>query len=278
MQELDEPTLVQRFGPNSGYVAGAVKGGVDRWLLGLGFRGLARTRTDRANALMGGMGRGDVNERVGRANQFWSEGGSPNPPFQYTPGRSPYPWTAAPDGPRPGVSSVFTPRDPSATLNANRLYRPGPLEQYGPIAGVAGAGAYEMHVGEEMIANAERELDAARLAIAGKQAPTEAEMQRVRDARQGLAWAQATRNVGRGELMGGALTDLHMRTHAPSRPNVGRAESERADLDQLLNPPPALPPPPAGPLPHSSTFQPRARGQFVGPPDYPRGDPRRRGR
>jgi hypothetical protein len=283
MQELDEPTLVQRFGPNAGLALGIGKGAADRYLLGLGFRALARTRTERANALMADMGKGDVNERVGRLNQFWTEGGSRNPPYPYTPGARPYPWTAAPDAPSPGVSSMFTPRDPTATINASRLYRPGPLENYGPIAGVGGAGAYEWHYGEGMIADAERELSAAMTAIAGKEAPTEVEMQRVRDARQGMAWALAARNVGRGELLGGGLTDLHMRTHAPSRPNMGRAEAERGQVDLLLNPPPALPPPPAGPsgpamLPHSSTYQPRAGGRFApGRPVYPPGDPRRSG-
>ena len=278
MQELDEPTMVQRFGPNAGYFAGFGQGVLERYLLGRAFRGRERTRTDRANTVLADMGKGDANERVGRLNQFWTEGGSRNPPYPYTPGARPYPWTAAPDAP-PGMSSVFTPRDPSATLNASRLYRPGPLENYGPIAGTTATGAYEWRQGEHNIEESRRELIAAELAVAGKEAPSEVEMQRIRDARQSLAWAQFLRNAGRGAIAGGAMTDLHMRAHAPSRPNIGRAETERGAVDLLLNPPPAapaLPPPPPGALPHSSTFQPRAGGRFVGPPDYPRGDPRRR--
>jgi hypothetical protein len=280
MKELDEPTLVQRFGPNAGYFAGLGQGAVERWMLGRAFRGLERARTDRANTLMADLGKGDANERVGRLNQIWTEGGSRNPPYAYTPGTRPYPWTAAPDAPPPGVSSVFSPRDPSATLNASRLYRPGPLESYGPVAGTTLTGGYEWLQGEHNMEEARRELIAAETAVAGKPAPTEVEMQRIRDARQGLAWATFLRNVGRGGIAGGAMTDLHMRAHAPSRPNIGRAETERGAVDLLLNPPPALPPPPPSPavaLPHSSSFQPRAGGRFAGPPDFPRGDPRRRG-
>ena len=284
MQELDEPTLVQRFGPNAGYFAGFGQGVVERWALGKAFRGLERARTERANSVMAHMSKGDVNERVGRLNQFWTEGGSRNPPYAYTPGARPYPWTAAPDAPPPGASSVFAPRDPSATLNASRLYRPGPLESYGPVTGTTLTGGYEWHQGEQNMEEARRELIAAETAVAGKQAPTEVEMQRIRDARQGLAWARFLRNAGRGAIGGGAMTDLHMRAHAPSRPNIGRAETERGTVDLLLNPPPALPPTaPAGPsaptmLQHSSTYQPRAGGRFApGRPVYPPGDPRRGG-
>jgi hypothetical protein len=252
-------------------------------MLGRAVRGLERARTDRANTLMADLGKGDANERVGRLNQIWTEGGSRNPPYAYSPGTRPYPWTAAPDAPPPGVSTVFTPRDPSATLNASRLYRPGPLESYGPVAGTTLTGGYEWLQGEHNMEEARRELIAAETAVAGKQAPTEVEMQRIRDARQGLAWATFLRNVGRGGIAGGAMTDLHMRAHAPGRPNMGRAEAERGQVDLLLNPPPALPPPPAGPsgpamLPHSSTYQPRAGGRFApGRPVYPPGDPRRSG-
>ena len=129
MQELDQPTLVQQFGPNTGYVLGFGKGIADRYLLGRAFRSLERSRTDRANTLMNDMGQGDVNQRVGRLNQFWQEGGSRSPPFVYAPGNRPYPWTMAPDAAPRGASSMFTPRDPAATANADRLYRPGPLEQ-----------------------------------------------------------------------------------------------------------------------------------------------------
>ena len=100
MQEMDEPTLVQRFGPNAGLAVGIGKGALDRYLLGLGFRGLARTRTDRANALMGEMGKGDVNQRVGRLNQYYSEGRVSKPAVPIHAGSIPLPvgtrarWTA----------------------------------------------------------------------------------------------------------------------------------------------------------------------------------------
>ena len=70
------------------------------------------------------------------------------------------------------------------------------------------------------------------LVIAGKEAPTEAEMQRVRDARQGMAWALALLETwGASEpLLGGAMTDLHMRAHAPSRPNVSAAQRPSARI------------------------------------------------
>ena len=159
------------------------------------------------------------------------------------------------------MSSVFTPRDPSATLNASRLYRPGALENYGPIAGTLGFGGAEIGLGENMIHDAERELEAARLAIAGKDAPTEAEMQRVRDARQQMAWAQFTGTLGaersseaRERTFICAPMRLHGRMSAVPRLSVATLTYCYVRLRRYLPAPPA-----GGPtlLPHSSTYQPR---------------------
>jgi hypothetical protein len=283
MQELSEPTFAERWGPIAGYGLGGLWGYAER----AGFAKLmdmvSKVRTGRANALLGEMGGGSVNERAARANQFWTEGGSRNPPFAYTPGARPYPWTTVPDAPPRGASPVFTPRDPAATLNASGLYQPGAMERFGPFAAVAGQGGAEWALGRYLLENAKHEYEAANAAIAGKDNPTEVEMERLVTARQRLAQYDFLQRFGQGQIGGAFIRDMKAQaSRATLRPNVSRAEAERADIDLLLNPPPAvpaLPPPSAGPLPHSSNFQPRESGRFVlGSPEYPRGDPRRRGR
>jgi hypothetical protein len=278
MQELNEPTWTESLSRPGGLLAGMLKGGLERYGLGKAFDWARRAHTDRANNLINQMGAGSVNERAGRINQFWTEGGARNPPFQITPGTRAHPWASVPDQQR--GSPIFTPRDPAATTNASRLYRPSAIERGAPLAVTMPFAAGEWALGNQWIDEAQQELAAANAAIAGKQNPTEAEIQRVADARHQLARSEFLRSVGQGEFIGAVPTDVKFQAGmTKTRPNVGRAEAERADIIDLLNPQPpgpvALPPPPA-PLAPAHQFQPRARGQFAGPPTYPRGDPRRR--
>jgi hypothetical protein len=282
MRELSEPTFAENWGPMAGYLLGGAWGYAERAGIAKLMDRASRIRTERANALLGDVGAGSANERAARMNQFWSEGGSRNPPFVYTPGARPYPWTTVPDAPPRGASSMFTPRDPAATLNAAGLYQPSAMERFGPFAAVAGQGGAEWAIGSHLLENAKQEYDAANAAIAGKDNPTEVEMERLVTARQRLAQYDFLRRFGQGQIGGAFIRDTKAQAaRANQRPSVNRAEAERADIDLLLNPPPALPAPPAGPsgpamLPHSSTYQPRAGGRFApGRPVYPPGDPRR---
>ena len=178
-QELSEPTLTEQYGPMAGYLVGGVKGYAERAGLGKLMKAAQVARTDRANNLVGQMGSGSLNERAGRVNQFWTEGGSRNPPFPYTPGGQVAPFSAAPDATR--RAGRFSPGDPNAATNAARLYQPGMLERYGPMAGMGGIGAAEWGAGSHLLGEAKQEYEAAQAAIAGKQAPTEAEISARRD-------------------------------------------------------------------------------------------------
>lgn len=281
LKEMNEPSWWDNNASTVGLATGAVKGIGERYVLGRMVGAGQTARADRANALLDGVGTGSVNDRVGRINQFWTEGGSRNSPFAYTPGAAPYPWTAVPDAAR--GSSVFTPRDPAAASNASRLYRPGPMENYAPIAATAGLGGAEWYAGAGMLENARRELEAANAALQAPDGRTENNIQRFSDARAAVATAEFLRGMGRGEVAGSVATDLKIRAgQHGARPQVGRAEAERGDIDMLLNqraaplpptppiPPPAGPPPPA-PVWDAGVGRWRLNGGFVsnGPAPVP---------
>jgi hypothetical protein len=264
MQELNEPTWTETLSRPGGIASGIVKGAAERYALGRAFRGARQYSNAAGDRLVDNMGQGDFNARAGNLNQFWSQGGGRNPPLTYTPGATPYPWTANPN--QAARSSMLERRNPSATTPADRLYRPSVGERLIPPAVTGGFAGSEWVLGNQWIAEAQDELAAANTAIKGKTAPTEAELQRVADARHRLAQAEFLRSMGQGELLGMTATDAKMQVGMnKGRPNVGRAEAERADLDQMLKPPPPNPNP-LGPGGGAGALPPggRAGGQAGG--------------
>ena len=216
----------------------------------------------------------DLPSRVGRANQFWARGQSganAQDAFLRAP-QAAYGFRANPNAP------------PAA-----ELYRPppgwrAPVTTDLPI--MAGMGA-EFALAEFQAHRARQELDAAQAAY-DKDPNNEANIQRLQHAKDQVGLWQGLGVLGRMGAAGYGLTGLKVQRH-PSRPDTYRAEAERIDIDQTLRGGPPAPrpnnpqPPPNPQSPQGAqqpvtghwNFQPRNRGQFGGPPDYPDGDPRR---
>jgi hypothetical protein len=192
-------------------------------------------RLGRANRLLGEMGTGTPTERAARVNQFWTEGGAraPMPPFAYDANRRPYPFYAN-----------------NAAADASRLYQPRSAEVFAPGAIIAAKGLGESGVAYSQLEDAHKELQAAQEAL--RQRPNdESRIQAVLAARNKVASLETAIRFGAGETVGAFGETLISRfTHKPPRPDVFRAERERADVDLLLNPPAPQPPnnPPPPPL------------------------------
>jgi hypothetical protein len=215
LREVGEPGLLQRYGPYAGYPLGYLAGSRMRRYLGGAVDDIAQARADRANALLTPSGRMPADRRFARVNQFWTEGGSRQAPFTHTPGRRPHPWEA----------------NPNATP-AERLYRRSVGMDLGPGAVTLGAGAAEMGAG--MLLDAHDRLAAATQAV--RDSPSdEAAIQELVAARNAVAYAETVTNLGRGWVVGGAVGEAKARlTGRGIRPDINRAEGERAALDRLL--------------------------------------------
>ena len=281
MREIGQPGFIENYGPLLGYPAGLAAGMWGRGKLASYIAKGAETRANRANALATEFGQGTVPERAGRLNQYWTEGGGSPAPFRFAPDRQPYPWQSVTREVQARPGGVATRDVPTA----DQLYRPGLNAQVGPFAATTGTGAAEMATGAYFSPGAHRELEAAQSAVSAPGGMTEANIQRLIQARRAVAWWDGVTNFGRGTIGGAVVGEAKGRVKGIDymRPSVGLAEAERGNVDLLLrgalaNPAPALPPPASGPtmLPHSSVYQPRAGGRFsAGRPVYPPGDPRR---
>jgi hypothetical protein len=192
-------------------------------------RGVSQAAADRADALMAApMGNTNVAGRVGRVNQYWSEGHpSRAEPFRLAPratGRHPYAVNAAGDVPTAGQ---LYQSDPSAL---------GRVAQAAPLAAIGGAEAGVAHYG--LVEPARTELAAAQKAL--DEDRSEANIQRLQRARTMLAVATLTERLGLGVALGAAGTEAwDSRTGAPMpRPgSLPQAERERGLLAALLGRP-----------------------------------------
>lgn len=206
---------MRRYAPLAGYVIGGAAGtGLRRLMTGAANKTSreAAAATDRLIS-----SRGDVPKRAGGVNRFWQEGGAQTPPFKAAP-RAKY-----------GMSSNA--KAPSATT----LYPPpGVLAQYakGRDVGVVGGAAAESGFSTYMAQQAHQDLQDARKAVASD--PSEANIQRLQQARDAALTWEVLQNIGRGAALGYVPAAAKM-PYKSVRPNVARAEAERARLDTLMS-------------------------------------------
>jgi peptidoglycan hydrolase-like protein with peptidoglycan-binding domain len=221
LRQVGEPSMLEQYGPLAGYPLGFLAAVYGRSGLGSVMDRIASSRVKRADTLMNRAGRGPVPQRVGRVNQYWTEGGSPQAPFSFVPGARPYPFSANPQA-----------------APANQLYQPGAFERWGPMAAIGGSGLAETGAGMALGHQARQELESAQTAVSAE--PTEANIQRLLAARRNVAMTETLANFGRGTLVGTLPGELKSRlTHSTPRPNVSVAEGERGALDRLVGAPAA---------------------------------------
>lgn len=213
--EKARPYAAPAFGAAMGL---AERGGLG-WLLGRQRRAL----NQRADDLSQGMGQGDVPERVGRVNQFWSEG-APNspPPFAFQSGRQPYPWA----------------NDP-ASVAPNELFRSsgGALQRHGPIGITGLTGGAEIGGGMYLLGPAQEKVAEARRAVQAPNGATPANVRNMQQAEEELEQAKWMIRMGFGHIGGGVMGEMKGRiVQNKTRPSVQRADTERGRVDQLINP------------------------------------------
>lgn len=221
----NKPGFIEQYGPLLGYPLGGAMGYGARSYIGGRLAARNTARAESADRLAADFGQGTVNDRVGRINQFWTEGGrrpAQTPaPFSYSGGVRPYPWQSA------------------AAPSANELYRPPAGQGLAALAAPFGMGAMEMGTATALLPGAQKELSEAQKAV--NENPSEANVQRLARARQMEALWETMNNMGRGTVGGGIYAHFKKGPPASARPDVWRADAERANLDQLLSSQPAGP-------------------------------------
>jgi hypothetical protein len=223
MRDLNAPSLanyVREYAPMAALPLGMYLGYKGRAAIGRYADVNAGNRAARADTLASEFGQGDLPTRIGRLNQFYTEGGSTRgqAPFTFRAGQQPIPWESNPNAPA-----------------ANQLYRLTPGANYGPVGAVAGPGFVEWGVGHLGAGAAQNRIDEANRAIQ-QQGPTEANIQNLEAARRDKALFDTLDWLGRGTMSGGIATDLKYRLTRPNlRPSIGKAETERGQLDIELN-------------------------------------------
>jgi hypothetical protein len=253
MAEVGQPTWMETYGNVAGLTAGGLVGAGESALGSMAVRALERRAARRAGALVSEMGTGTPNERAARVNQFWSEGESRVPPFAYVPNNRPYPFTANPD---------FQPGFPGAR-NASEIY-PSPIvtpPAVAPPLAFGLKGGVESTISVSQLDDAHQDLARAQEAL--RQRPNdEARIQALIAARNKVATLEAAIRFGIGEGLGATFeTAVSRFVHRTPRPDVGRAEAERGDVDLLLNPPPPNPPPPPPLQPGVTRYRNPATGE-----------------
>jgi hypothetical protein len=217
----------------------------------------------------------DLGPRAGAVNDFFRQGQrSPKPsvPFEVTPNVA------------PGIRANATP-PPAA-----QLYQPNRLANIATDTAIPAAGMAEWYlVDKGMVDPAREEMAAAFKAVDVAQGgdPSEVNLTRLQKAIDNLAFSQGLANFGRGVAGGYLSTALKVRRDPTSPSRTPTAEAEQLAVNDYLrnylaNPPGGGNNPAAQqvaqalrPLSHAH-FQPRERGRFAGPPQYPRGHPNHR--
>jgi hypothetical protein len=216
--EADVPLhrrALREYGPALGYALGLLGiGPLTRYgVTRLANRDATHTAA-RADALMADT-TGGVPGRVGRVNQFWTEGGGTPAPFSRAAEARPYPFTPNPRAPA-----------------AEELYQPSRVRAGVENAGVAAVGTADYLLAQGvLIPRAQDELKAARDAV--NETPNEANIRRLQAALDMAAIYSTVGNAGL-PMIAGYATSSHFMPRVHARPNVGAAEAERARLDRLI--------------------------------------------
>lgn len=212
----------------------------------------------------------DLGPRAGAVNDFWRQGQrSPNPavPYEVTPNTA------------PGIRANVDPPPAAA------LYQPNRLANIATDTAIPAAGMAEWYlVDKGMVEPARAEMSAAFQAAEGD--PSEVNLTRLQKAIDNLAFSQGLSNFGRGVAGGYLSTALKVRRDPTSPSRTPTAEAEQMAVNDYLRqylagPPGGGPNNPAAQqvaqalqrLSHAH-FQPRNKGRFAGPPQYPPGHPR----
>jgi hypothetical protein len=219
LREMDEnesgiAKFAREYGPMIGTGIGMAIGGGTRYGMTKTFKKSSEEAAKRTDKFI--ASRGDVPSRVGGVNRFWQEGGAKVPPFKASP------------------KDKFALKSNAKAPSATTLYPPpSVMSQYvkGRDVGVlAGAGA-DVAGSQYMASKAFDEMQEAQRAVSSD--PSEANIQRLQDAKTAVAMWESIGRLGMGAGLGyfGSAPKLRYTT---TRPNVGRAEAERARLDEIL--------------------------------------------
>lgn len=204
------------YGPAIGYGAGVIGGIALKGLTNRAYNAASAAKTARANALLA-EGE-DIPGRVGRVNQFWSEGQRGAKPT--------VPFVSKPDNTPPFQSNALAPQ-------SGELYQTGMFAAPGADVGrlLASAGASGLSYAK--LQDAQAELKAAYEAL-DKEPNNEAAMRRLQAAKDMVAIFRTGLNasIAGGTTYLGAMATMPRR---PSRPDVNLAEAERLRLDKYLS-------------------------------------------
>ena len=208
--------ILRDYGPTAGYVAGAIGGGVARKGVSKISDAISRSRATRADQLFAAPAT-DLPERVGRLNQFWTEGQR----------GAQAPFAAAP-GTRMGFQAN------KAAPPSSALYQPPRTGNALTDIGMTASFGAEALLGQKVLEpEARAELRSAQEAINAD--PSEVNIQRLEAAKDRVAMAEFMKNAGRGAAVAYPTAGLKFGRN-PTRPNVSAAEAERIRIDQLLGP------------------------------------------
>lgn len=221
----------REYGPWAALAAGVLGGYKLRAGAAGKFAAESEAAATKANSYL--VGRGQVPPRTGGVNRFWQEGGATEIPF--------------PAAPRGKYAVKSNKQAPSATTLYPPLSTRGKYLQLGDVTKMAGIGA-EAGVGQMAASSAHQELIAAQEAVSAD--PSEANIQRLEAAKNFYAIAEGAAWLGRGAMVGYGAVGVPSKTYRATRPDVNRADAERARLDAIINQTSKTPPPGAKPLPN----------------------------
>lgn len=257
-KEIEENTPWYRqayrdWAPSLGYVLGAGAGVLSRKGIVSKADALSKKVAERADDLMAPP-RGDLNDRVGKVNQFWTEGQPPPGPFGGASREGPFLTSQ-------GATSFKA--NPAAPASGD-LYLPNKTANLGRDLGVAGLYGAESAIAQFGLRNpAYEELERARKAA--DENPSEININAYQVARDRAAFGELLTNFGRS----GAALSLGSGVkyqREGTRPNVSTAESERLAILDALRLRGVKPSPSSGPsAPQALTAQ-SAPAQLSAPP------------
>lgn len=216
-KQVGEKSALQSALP---YIGPIVGGGLG-YLGGMGMKGLTKyldkAGVETANKLLPGTGKAKpINERVSRINDFYNKGGSGVPPFSEA-GTAPW-WKANQKGVA-APNDLYPARSRALDWTAN--------------AGLTGVYGGEAALGYKWGQDAHEEQKAAREAFAADK--NEANVQRLLKAEHDAEVADFMLRMGlAGGLGQGVKGSIGIAGTPAPRPNVARAQAERADIRQAL--------------------------------------------
>ncbi len=204
--------LVRDYATPLGFTGGVIGGKALQSAVAKAYNKVMGNRAAAAEAVLAKEATGTP-ERVAAVNEFWRQGGGK------------VPFTNAPES-TPGFAV-----NPKAT-SMDKLYKTPVATNVATDAAGAGLfGAESVAAQHWMVEPREEELKAANQAVA--QDPSEVNIQRLQEAKDKLAVAEALKTMGRvGALsyLGGAAVKGRVHT----KPSMDKAEAEKLDLEGVL--------------------------------------------